>query len=85
MCVIDLKHFPVITLRQKPSRCLAGGGGGVWENAVSSPSGAINFGVFSLFESVANARYRIVKPVTTLSLNQTHLFSELDCSQPQIG
>ena len=71
MCVIDLKHFPVMTLRQKPSMCLAGEGG-VWENAVNSPSGTISFGVFSHFNSVANARYRIVKPVTTLSLNQTH-------------
>ena len=71
MYVIDLKHFPIMTFRQKPSRCLAVGGG-VWENAANSPNGTINFGVFNLFESVANARYGIVKPVTTLSLNQTH-------------
>ena len=38
MRVIDLEHVPVMTLLQKPSWCSAGG---VWENAVSSPSGAI--------------------------------------------
>ena len=46
MCVIDIKHFPVMTLRQKPSRCLTEGRG-VWENAVSYPSETINLGVFS--------------------------------------
>ena len=69
-CVLlTLKHFPVMTLASKTQQVFSWG---VWDNAVSSPSGAIDFRVFSLFESVANARCKIVKPVTTLSLNQTH-------------
>ena len=80
MCVFDLKHFPVMTLRQNPAGVQLEG----LENLVISPSGAINVRVFSFFESVANARYGIVKPITTLLLRRI-LFSEFDCSQPQRG
>ena len=55
-----------MTLRQKPSRCLAGG----LRERCKLPSGAINFKVFRLFESVANSRYRKVKPITTPLLDQ---------------